>query len=93
MARTALASCVVLGLLTVPACGARQARIADRVASRATFDLGCPVNGSQVQVVGSFTWGVDACGCRATYIERGDTFLLNAASGTCGAVATAGGAR
>jgi len=38
------------------------------VARRATFDLGCEVTPAQVTHLGAFQYGIEACGCRASYI-------------------------
>jgi hypothetical protein len=61
------------------------ANMKQSLAERATFDLGCPVRESDVTEIVSGQYGVEACGCRATYVSY-PTWTLNAASGdTCGA--------
>ena len=62
------------------------------LARRASFDLGCEVTDDQVQLLGNRTFGVVACGCRATYVlpMQSPHFVLNVVSGDACHV-TAGG--
>ncbi len=52
---------------------------------RATFDLGCPVSESQVTEISRTSYGVEACGCRATYLTDPDVntqvWVLNSVAG------------
>ena len=51
------------------------------VARRAAFDVGCEVTADQVEVVGYRTFGVVACGCRATYLSVDGQLVLNVVNG------------
>ncbi len=74
--------------------GCVKASYTQDLARRATFDLGCPVAATDVTELGANQFGVNACGCRATYLALSNTspvsFAMNAASGESCSV-TAGG--
>ena len=65
------------------------------LATRAAFDTGCPEDQLAITELGNRAYGVEGCGCRATYLnatrDRGarPTWVLNTTSGTC--QSTAGG--
>jgi hypothetical protein len=60
------------------------------IARRATFDLGCSVNETDVTDLGGYQFGVVACGCRATYVAS-TTWVLNNVSGESCSARTSGG--
>ena len=56
------------------------------VARRASFDLGCEVSPDDVQSLGGGwntppSYGVVACGCRATYLSVDGQLVLNGVNG------------
>jgi hypothetical protein len=89
--RTKLHWCLIGAFALVAGCGGN--RFAN-VARRATFDLGCEVSPDDVQHLGGGwttpSYGVVACGCRATYIVGASGLFLNVVSGD-GCHVTAGG--
>lgn len=66
----------ILALAQLVACVNMKQSLADR----ASFDLGCKVQESNVTEIVSGQYGVNACGCRATYVSY-PTWTLNAVSG------------
>ena len=87
--------CLITAFTLVAGCGGGGGRTAN-VARRASFDLGCTVSPDDIQVLTPAGWnrqasyGVDACGCRATYLSVNGQLVLNVVSGN-GCHATAGG--
>jgi hypothetical protein len=90
--QTKLHWCLIGVFSALTALGGCARNYAPDVARRASFDLGCEVTANQVEVVGYRTFGVVACGCRATYISPPESaqFVLNVVSGD-GCHVTAGG--
>jgi len=63
-------------LVAATSCTSMKASLAER----ATFDLGCRVEESNITEIASGQYGVTACGCRATYVSY-PSWTLNAVSG------------
>jgi hypothetical protein len=87
--RTRSIAAWVLGALVaalMPACGAALDNSA-AIVPRASFDLACDVQLSDVTRLTAVEYHVLACGCRATYIQAATGgFYLNVVSGEhCGA--------
>lgn len=51
---------------------------------RASFDMQCAEEQIAIQELGTMQFGVEGCGCRATYVSMGNNrFVLNNHSGSC----------
>ena len=78
-----LAASISLASIATVGCGGASLQ------QRAAFDVGCPAGDLVVTDLGGNSRGVEGCGCRATYVNGspgrtyGDTWILNATSGTC----------
>ncbi len=71
-----------MGLLFVALVATGCISMQQRIAQRASFELGCPVGEGDVQQLGSvLEYGVDRCGCRAVYVYGQAGILLNSISG------------
>lgn len=70
----------VSGCATISNETARETMFAS-LSKRATFDLGCPVESADITLLGPTEYGVQKCGCRATYMSTRSGWVLNAASG------------
>lgn len=69
---------MVLVVLFATGCVSAKQRIADR----ATFELGCSVTETDVRELGSvLEYGVEHCGCRAVYVVGQAGVMLNSISG------------
>jgi hypothetical protein len=73
---------VVIGLSVLVGCST-PGRMKSSLAPRASFDLGCKVQESQIVEITDGSYGVEACGCKATYASY-PGWTLNSVSGeTC----------
>lgn len=71
-----LSSCVT----TISNKAARETMFAS-LSQRASFELGCTVDPADITLLGQTEYGVEKCGCRATYLSTSAGWVLNAASG------------
>jgi hypothetical protein len=62
--------CAIALLSLLAGCATVGENGRDAVMSRASFDLGCPPQGIQVQELGDRMFGARGCGRRATYVTN-----------------------
>ncbi len=71
-----LSSCVT----TISNQSARETMFAS-LSKRASFELGCSVDPADITLIAQTEYGVEKCGCRATYLSTSAGWVLNSASG------------
>ena len=79
----ALGTLMLSGCVTISDETAR-ATMFGSLAKRASFDLGCEVVPADITLLGQTEYGVEKCGCKATYLATKSGWVMNSASGdTC----------
>lgn len=83
----------IASLLVVSACATTTSNETARetmftsLSKRASFELGCAVEPRDITLLGPTEYGVEKCGCKATYLSGSRGWVLNSASGATCAVA------